>query len=648
MLHGLPNPQNISQYLYANQNVLTATPVSALNTIDLSADYKINGSPTTYKWFTEENGSLTPTSLTDRGNGYFTTDGSHANKTLVCKMSNVTFPDLESIYKIEIKPGASAYFENDKEALRRFLRQPSAESGKLNLEQLGLNISDTLTWYTSEEWVEKMPGLEWYNYGEFLKSINFNNRKLAGSLDCSLFINLMELNCANNQLSSIKFANSSLTDLNCANNQLTNLNIKSCTYLTNLYCSNNQLTSLNLKSIWLTTLACNDNKLTSLDVKNCIRLSEIWCGNNLLENLHFTGCTNLNQVNCSNNQLTSLNTTGCTKLSILLCQNNKLTDLMIKDCTNLHELYCSNNKLTSLNFVDYPQLFVLLCDNNELTSLDVINCPQLYALYCHNNKLTSLKIQGTSKLYDLKCNNNNLETLELGGGSRLMSVSCQNNKLSSISYNNIYQNFEFFNCSNNCLEFWDLPYKMDMKGEYLYLNQCYENEFTCQLLGTICFTDYFSNPHTIYSAFYIEEDGVLKKVELKERLRANTSNCFIVDERFANKTLIIKEESSDFPGLEYFYYYKITDNLTLRQTDETANELLDDTKPAIYPTIVGKGETIYIRTNDLATVEVYSISGRKVGSNKNVNLITAPSTSGNYIVRINVNGKVETHKITVK
>jgi len=45
---------------------------------------------------------------------------------------------------------AQTYHEDDKEGLRIFLRQPSAEEGKINAEQLGLSLSDTINWYSVE------------------------------------------------------------------------------------------------------------------------------------------------------------------------------------------------------------------------------------------------------------------------------------------------------------------------------------------------------------------------------------------------------------------------------------------------------------------------------------------------------------------
>ena len=53
------------------------------------------------------------------------------------------------------------YDSNDKEGLRKFLRQPSVVEGQLNLHRLGLTIKDTINWYVSEKWVQKVDKLTW-------------------------------------------------------------------------------------------------------------------------------------------------------------------------------------------------------------------------------------------------------------------------------------------------------------------------------------------------------------------------------------------------------------------------------------------------------------------------------------------------------
>jgi len=80
---------------------------------------------------------------------------------------------------------AQTYHPDDKEGLRAFLRQPSAVAGKINAQQLGLTIADTLNWQTNEDWVPKIYSLAWNNYTP-KRLISIGDADNLGWLDCDL------------------------------------------------------------------------------------------------------------------------------------------------------------------------------------------------------------------------------------------------------------------------------------------------------------------------------------------------------------------------------------------------------------------------------------------------------------------------------
>ena len=84
------------------------------------------------------------------------------------------------------------------------------------------------------------------------------------------FISLTELECEQNNLTSLNLSNNTaLTILKCWNNNLTSLDLSGNTDLTTLWCFYNQLTSLDLSGAnALTVMRCDDNQLTSLGLKN--------------------------------------------------------------------------------------------------------------------------------------------------------------------------------------------------------------------------------------------------------------------------------------------------------------------------------------------------------------------------------------------
>ena len=161
---------------------------------------------------------------------------------------------------------AQTYHEDDKEGLRIFLRQPSAEKGKINAERLGLEISDTLDWYKSEKWVKKI-GISKRKYKhkrkwsrvkyliwneetpKRLDAIFWGGKRFAGALNANKWSELTFLYCNANQLTALDVStNSKLVHLNCSDNLLTTLDVSTNTALFCLSCSHNLLTTLDVSA----------------------------------------------------------------------------------------------------------------------------------------------------------------------------------------------------------------------------------------------------------------------------------------------------------------------------------------------------------------------------------------------------------------
>ena len=104
----------------------------------------------------------------------------------------------------------------------------------------------------------------------FNGTIDCNNLNISDLTGIADFTALTELECTNNQLTSLDVsANTALTTLRCANNQLTSLDVSAATALSFFQCQNNQLTSLDVSNnTALIILSCYGNQLTSLDVRN--------------------------------------------------------------------------------------------------------------------------------------------------------------------------------------------------------------------------------------------------------------------------------------------------------------------------------------------------------------------------------------------
>jgi len=277
---------------------------------------------------------------------------------------------------------AQTYHPDDKEGLRAFLRQPSAEAGKINAQWLGVTLADTANWQTNEGWVTKIPGLVWNNATPKRLTEIGNDWcacELAGYLDAKKWKMLETLYCDGNQLTALDVSGcTALKILACERNRLTTLNVSSCTALEFLNCQRNQLTHLDAGGCKaLTVLLCEDNQLTALDVDKCTALETLWCFNNLLTTLNVSGCTALEILECHQNQLTNLDISGCTALKELICAYNQLTTLDVNGCKKLTRLGCINNHIL------LSDLFVvseIIKKNSGIGTLGTQTLPQQSAI----------------------------------------------------------------------------------------------------------------------------------------------------------------------------------------------------------------------------------------------------------------------------
>jgi len=154
---------------------------------------------------------------------------------------------------------------------------------------------------------------------EELKVIDLNIKDLTG---IEWFINLVELSCGGNQLTTLPNLPKTLKGLYCYNNSLTTLPELPKT-LKNLYSHSNQLTTLPELPDTLERLWCSRNKLTNLP----------------------TLPDRLKQLYSSSNSLTTLPNLPDT-LEYLYCDKNQLTSLPVLPGT-LEDLYCHDNNFTN-------------------------------------------------------------------------------------------------------------------------------------------------------------------------------------------------------------------------------------------------------------------------------------------------------------
>jgi Leucine-rich repeat (LRR) protein len=176
---------------------------------------------------------------------------------------------------------------------------------------------------------------------EDILTLDISYKNIKYLPDLTRFKNLEELNCSNNELTTLPDLPPNLIGLYCSNNELTTLPDLPQN-LEELNCSNNELTTLPDLPPNLITLYCRNNQLTSLP----------------------TLPPNLITLYCRNNQLTSLPNLP-QNLQVLYCYDNELTSLPNLP-QNLQVLYCNNNpiyKIININSLSILKQNIQILNN---------------------------------------------------------------------------------------------------------------------------------------------------------------------------------------------------------------------------------------------------------------------------------------------
>jgi hypothetical protein len=246
------------------------------------------------------------------------------------------------------------------------------------------------------------------------------SRKIKSLDGIEHFHKLKKITCRYCELESLDISrNLNLIDLDCSDNNIESLDVSNNFNLIELDCGNNNIDFLDIsKNPKLTSLRCFGNNLKSLDISKNPNLTNLWCSSNHIGFLNISQNPNLTKLSCGNNNLKSLDISKNLKLILLYCGDNNIESLDIKGHSNLEELICGNNKIGILDVSKNPNLSLLLCSNDKphsivLKELDVRKNPLLKLLYCNNNVIEELDLSFNYLLRNLKCDNNMLTSLDV-------------------------------------------------------------------------------------------------------------------------------------------------------------------------------------------------------------------------------------------
>ncbi|GGH36993.1 MopE-related protein [Mangrovimonas yunxiaonensis] len=206
--------------------------------------------------------------------------------------------------------------------------------------------------------------------------------------------------------------------LNVSNKNISDLSgIEAFINLKDLRCQYNQISSIDLSSnTELILLGIWDNQLTSLDLSSNHNFKDLYADNNSISSISFSNANIIERINLRNNAITDLDVTNYAQLIQLDIAYTSVTSIDLSQNINLQELYVKNNGLTNLDLSQNINLLGIDVSDNDLVALDLSN----------NSSLEYLQIQNNLNLSHLDLRNGNNANMNYFIASNTPNLNCIN------------------------------------------------------------------------------------------------------------------------------------------------------------------------------------------------------------------------------
>lgn len=229
--------------------------------------------------------------------------------------------------------------------------------------------------------------------------INCSGFSIANLGGIESFISLIELNCSNNQLTTLDVSsNTLLTNLNFGSNQISTVNLSSNALISYLYCDNNLLETIDVSALSdLVYLSMYSNNLVSIDLTQNSFLTHLWCMFNPLEALDLSQNLNFIMLQANNCELTFVNLANGNNANFIAAvvnNNTNLTCIKVDNASYSVTNWTSNdfNKDANASYSENCIGTAGIEQNNEMSLLSSYPNPVSEILTIESQSLSSLKI----------------------------------------------------------------------------------------------------------------------------------------------------------------------------------------------------------------------------------------------------------------
>lgn len=208
--------------------------------------------------------------------------------------------------------------------------------------------------------------------------------------------------------------------------------------ITDLLCNNNALTSIDISNnTLLQKINCAANSLTVLIISQNPMLVEVSCNGNNLATIDTNSNTNLEVLNVAGNSISSLNLSANNALKNLKLDFNPISTIDVSNNTNLEVFkatYCYS--LGNVNFANNLLLEQIWLWFSNQSSLDVSNMSNLRLLNLRSLNVSVLDVSNNTDLFNLNLTNNNISFLDLSNNLGLTYLTIDDYSITTIDASN--------------------------------------------------------------------------------------------------------------------------------------------------------------------------------------------------------------------
>ena len=400
-----------------------------------------------------------------------------------------------------------------------------------------------------------------------------------------------------------------------------------------------------------------NNKITGVDVSKNSNLAHLNLYMNPIGTLDVSNLTNLYELDCSYCELNEIDVTKNTQLVYLACYGNNLTTLDVSKNTLLEELNAKVNSLSTINLLANTSLVNLNLANNKFTSIDLSKLVNLTELNIMGNLLTDADFSKNTNLVSLNVGNNGFSTLNLDNNTKLESLSFDDNNIHALDLSKLTA-LRLLDCGGNgmtacelddfyfTLPYWQYNREPDDKGATLTLltgNEANPNDVdnsdTAIAVEKNWIPSKSGNASGCDVARVIIEHSVNGTIVLKD---AEGNEIKSGDKAKKNSPITIESQADSGYKLD-----KVTANgiavegntfkiarLTKVLASFVADEGGVDSASLNGVSLYGSDGAIVVAVASEATVDVYSLAGASVLSERLDGNKRIAVAEGTYVVRV--------------